>query len=95
MYALNADFSTSEPASATDSQHNHNCTSRRQFEFQAALDNYISEYRLTMDASKGRDGSAACSIIHRFIEWYRLRIAIDYQNAPRATGEARSHLIFK
>jgi len=80
MYALNAHFLTSETTLATDSQRNRSFSSRRELEFQLALKNYLSEYRLSMDASKCRAGSAPTSVIRKFVEWYRRQMAIDYEN---------------
>ena len=68
MYALNANFSTSETTLARDSQCNRSFTSSRELEFQLALKNYLSEYRLSIDASKCRAGSAPTSVIRKFIE---------------------------
>lgn len=80
MYALNGDFSASDTTPATSSQRSRNFIPRRELEFQLALDNYLSDYRLSMDASKCRAGTAPRSIIRKFVEWYRRQVVINYEN---------------
>jgi hypothetical protein len=80
MYALNPKFSTSETTLPTDFQRNCNFASRRELEFQSALENYLSDYRLTMDTNKCCAGSAPGSALHRFVEWYRRQVAINREN---------------
>ena len=79
MYALNRDFSTSETPLATVSQRNRNFTSRRKLEFQAALENYLSDYRVTVVAHTCR--AAPRSVMQRFTEWCRRQMAINRENA--------------
>jgi hypothetical protein len=80
MYALNPDFSTSETTPSADSQRNHHFTSGRELEFQSALENYLSDYRLSIDAHNNRVGSAPTSAIHKFLEWFRRQRAINREN---------------
>jgi hypothetical protein len=71
MYALNTDFSTSATKLATSSQSNHNFTSRRELEFQSALENYLTEYHRKFDASVKCVGCNQASLMRKLVNWIR------------------------
>jgi hypothetical protein len=80
MYALNPDISISETTLTAGCRRNHQVASRRELEFQSALENYLSDYRPTMDANKCQARSARNSAFHRFVEWYRRQVTNNHEN---------------
>ena len=84
MNTQDADFLRSETKRPGNTQREPGCMSEREGEFQSALENYLADYRLAMEAYRCRAENAPSSALHRFVEWFRRKVSV-------AEGDTYSH----